>query len=215
MDPDFIRGENIIIKCKQFYNPVYPRLWGGDTAKCESEGCFTVTTYDNEKDPKPIEVSVPSALDATQYLPAPIDSDQMKIQPSNLEIGTGSAWTIFVKVPIPMFKGCFIKLTYPEDLKFQYNSIIAQGFFQPDGNTDRISIDRDDIKQWNRDERTLYFKGCNNDNGIGYAPYGRIIINSFFTPAQIKDSGEFKLAIYKDEDMKMEIAKQDEGGYLS
>jgi len=39
-------------------------------------------------------------------------------------------------------------------------------------------------------------------------------MSNFFTPNQIKDSGEFKIAIYKDVDLKELIAKQDKGGYL-
>lgn len=198
MQPESIKGEQIVIRCKQFHNPIYPKKWGGDVKKCKDEGCFTITTYDNEKDRKPIEVSVPRALDATMYKAANISAEEMKIQPSNLEIGNPSRWTFFIKLSLPMNKGCYIKLTYPADLKFQYNSIIAQGFFKPPGNDDRISIDRSNNKQWNKAERTLFFKGCNQLNGLGVNPYGRLYIDAFYTPNQIKNSGEFKVAIFKD-----------------
>jgi len=79
MTPEYIKGKNIIIKCKQFKNPIFPKKWGGDSSKCATDGCFTVTTYDSENDPKPIEVSVATALDATTYVPAEITPEQMKI----------------------------------------------------------------------------------------------------------------------------------------
>ena len=118
MEAEFIKGKEITISCKQFQNPIYPKKWGGDEQACESQGCFVITTYDAENDPKPIEVSIPQYLDASMYQHADISQDQMKIQPSNLEIGNGSKWTFFIRVPIPMNKVCFIKLTYPKDLKF-------------------------------------------------------------------------------------------------
>lgn len=59
MLPEAIKDSYITIKCKQFQNPIYPKKWGGDESKCESDGCFIITTYDAENDPQPIEVSKP------------------------------------------------------------------------------------------------------------------------------------------------------------
>jgi len=90
-----------------------------------------VITYDNEKSPKPIERSKSAFLDARNFKPTVIPADVLRIQPSNLEIGTKSQWTIFLTVPIPMELGCYIKMYYPSDLAFEFKRVIAQGFFAP------------------------------------------------------------------------------------
>jgi len=116
-----IRGHKIVIKCQQFYNPIYQKEWDG----------FHIVTYDAEKSPKRIDASESAALDATNYKATMLFAEDMKIQPKNLEIGASSQWTIFIKVPIPMELGCFVKVFYPNDLDFDYQQIIAQGFFKP------------------------------------------------------------------------------------
>ena len=75
-------------------------------------------TYNNESTNKPIERSKSSFLDASSFKYVKILPENMTIQPSNLEIATLSSWTLFLKVPIPMELGCYVKLHYPSDLTF-------------------------------------------------------------------------------------------------
>jgi len=35
---------------------------------------------------------------------------------------------------------------------------------------------------WNKKEKSITFKGCNEFNGVGEEPYGRLIIDSLMTP---------------------------------
>ena len=134
----------------------------------------------------------------------------MKIQPSNLEIGTDSTWTIFLAVPIPMELECYVKIYYPSDLVFTFNTITAQGFFRPPS-SDNLSSEN---MEHNTEEKFMVFEGCNKFNGVGEEPYGRLIIDSLRTPGQIKDSGSFKVEIYKDQGLTKKIAYQDQGGFL-
>jgi hypothetical protein len=54
--------------------------------------------------------------------------------------------------------------------------------------------------------KTLLFKGCNDFNGVGEEPYGRLLIDSLMTPTQVKDSGSFKVEIFKDKELTKKIA---------
>jgi hypothetical protein len=70
---------------------------------------------------------------------------------------------------------------------------------------------------WNTDDTpspSITFRGCNEYNGIGLEPFGRLMINTMTTPGAKKDSGFFKLQVFKDEELSMMIAYQDEGGYV-
>lgn len=83
MIPSCITGAPITISCRQFYNPVEPRIWQG----------FSVTLYDSEKEKRIIEQSKEDAfLDATNFLPATIPT--MSVDPTNLMVHTFSKWTI-------------------------------------------------------------------------------------------------------------------------
>lgn len=66
----------------------------------------------------------------------------------------------------------------------------------------------------NLKEKSLLFKGCNDFNGVGEEPYGRLLIDSFMTPTQVKDSGSFKVEIFKDKALTKRIAFQEQGGFL-
>ena len=138
---------------------------------------FYVITYDNEQSPKPIERSKSAHLDATLFRPTIIPQEALRIQPSNLEIGTKSQWTIFLTVPIPMELGCYIKVYYPADLVFTFKRMIAQGFFAPKTG-DRLYEEQ--INPVFDDTKGPYiaFNGCNDYNGVGYEPYGRLVINT-------------------------------------
>lgn len=70
---------------------------------------------------------------------------------------------------------------------------------------------------WNRDDDpspSITFKGCNDYNGVGLEPYGRLLISTLTTPGSVKDSGFFKVQVFKDVDLQQMIAYQDEGGYV-
>jgi len=164
-----------------------------------------VTTYDNEKSPKPIERSKSSFLDATNYKATKIPAEVMKIQPSNLEIGTASQWTIFLTVPIPMELGCYIKMYYPTDLEFEFKRMIAQGFFAPKTG-DRLYEEQINSQVDEKRGPYIAFEGCNDYNGVGYEPYGRLVINTLRTPSQIKDSGQFSIEIFKSKSLSKRIA---------
>jgi len=66
----------------------------------------------------------------------------------------------------------------------------------------------------NAKEKYLIFKGCNDFNGVGEEPYGRLLIDSLMTPTQVKDSGSFKVEIFKDKALTKRIAFQEQGGFL-
>jgi hypothetical protein len=59
---------------------------------------------------------------------------------------------------------------------------------------------------WNKKEKSITFKGCNEFNGVGEEPYGRLIIDSLMTPTQVKDSGSFKVEVFKDQGLTQKIA---------
>jgi hypothetical protein len=40
---------------------------------------------------------------------------------------------------------------------------------------------------------SITFRGCNDFNGIGLEPFGRLLISTITTPAAVKDSGFFKV----------------------
>jgi hypothetical protein len=137
----------------------------------------------------------------------------MKVQPSDLEIGAASQWTVYLKVPIPMELGCHVKLYYPSDIVFDFQSIQAQGFFKPE----RGDYLNEDNMIWNKNDDpspSLTFKGCNDYNGVGLEPYGRLLISTLTTPGAVKDSGFFKVQVFKDVDLKQMIAYQNQGGYV-
>ena len=66
----------------------------------------------------------------------------------------------------------------------------------------------------NKKEQNLLFKGCNDFNGVGEEPYGRLLIDSLMTPTQVKDSGSFKVEIFKDKALTKKIAYLEQGGFL-
>jgi hypothetical protein len=53
---------------------------------------------------------------------------------------------------------------------------------------------------------SVKFFGCNQDSSLGATPFGRAIISEITTQKAVKDSDDFGLEIWKDEDMTMAIA---------
>jgi hypothetical protein len=109
--------------------------------------------------------------------------------------------------------GCYVKLFYPSDVIFDFQSIQAQGFFKPE----RGDYLNEDNMIWNTSDSpspSITFQGCNDFNGVGLEPYGRLLISTLTTPAAIKNSGFFQLQVFKDEELQQMIAYQDEGGYV-
>jgi len=82
MDEKYFEGKPITIKCRNFYNPIYQKVWKG----------FTISTYDDELFPALIEKSESVGFDATDYEPADIANSQFRLSPAALEIGTMSTW---------------------------------------------------------------------------------------------------------------------------
>ena len=62
MEPENFSGKVITIKCTQFLNPIYQKVWGG----------FGIETFDDEVWPAKIERSEEVGLDATGYYAASI-----------------------------------------------------------------------------------------------------------------------------------------------
>lgn len=61
----------------------------------------------------------------------------------------------------------------------------------------------------------MSFDGCNDFNGVGEEPYGRLLIENLTTPPQVKDSGSFKFEVYKSVNgVNKMIAHQWAGGFL-
>lgn len=84
--------------------------------------------------------------------------------------------------------GCYVKVYYPKDLVFEFKRMIAQGFFAPKSG-DRIYEEQISPVTSEKKGPYIAFQGCNDYNGVGYEPYGRLVINTLMTPPQIKDSG--------------------------
>jgi hypothetical protein len=81
--------------------------------------------------------------------------------------------------------GCFVKFYYPADLTFAQTSITAQGFFKPPVG-DQLRSDDYVLNINDYPSPSLLFEGCNDFNGVGEEPYGRIIVNTLTTPPMIK-----------------------------
>lgn len=163
MKGECIKGKEILIRCEGFNNPISQKKWDG----------FRIVTYDFEKSAKKIDASESAYLDASKYKPTIIPTDFLKIQPRNMQIGTSSQWTFFLKVHIPVELGCYVKLYYPNDLEFDYQQIIAQGLFKPQ-NGDRLTMENILINPLDIPSTSITFKGCNHLNGVGIEPYGRL-----------------------------------------
>jgi hypothetical protein len=117
-DNKSISGKQIKIRCSPFLNPIQPVKWEG----------FKIISYDYERLPKPIEVSEVLSLDATKFKSAVIEDNEdgsknMIISPYKALIGARSKWSIFVKIPVPLELGCFVKLQLPKDLNFEFKRI--------------------------------------------------------------------------------------------
>jgi hypothetical protein len=63
MRKECISGKEIIIRCENFFNPIYQKKWED----------FYVVTYDNESTNKPIERSKSAYLDASKYVAVEIN----------------------------------------------------------------------------------------------------------------------------------------------
>lgn len=62
MEEEYYSGKTITIKCTQFFNPIYQKVWEG----------FSIGTYDDEVWPSEIESSEVIGIDATDFVPASI-----------------------------------------------------------------------------------------------------------------------------------------------
>jgi len=98
-----------------------------------------------------------------------------------LEVATSSQWTFFTRVPIPLQIGCWIKLYYPKDTKFTFESITAQGIFKP-AQGSQLSVENMELNPLDSPSPSIKFRGCNSYNGIGLEPYGRMLVSEFTTP---------------------------------
>lgn len=77
MVPSCISGTPITISCRQFYNPVEPRVWTG----------FSVTTYDAEVGVRIIEQSTQDAfIDATKFTANIMPTTSFIVDPINTMI---------------------------------------------------------------------------------------------------------------------------------
>jgi len=108
---------------------------------------------------------------------------------------------------------CYVKLFFPSDLRFDFQQITAQGLFKPKrGN--QLTMDNMVYNPLDSPSPSITWKGCNDFNGVGLESYGRLLVSQFSTPGQIKDSGDFKVFIYKDEQLTQLIAFQEKGGKI-
>lgn len=60
----------------------------------------------------------------------------------------------------------------------------------------------------------MVFPGCNLESALGKTPFGRIDISDIQTQTAIKDSGNFEIEIYKDQQLTQLIAKLAPGAIL-
>ena len=131
------------------------------------------------------------------------------IQPDRVEIGTLSTWEIVITMPIPMEVGCWIKLFVPSDLNFQLSNISAGGLFCPvncDG-TEELSTSDYSLNRQDDPSPSILFRGCNSESTVGESPSGKLEIDSISTPLSIRDSGDFYVYVYKDENLSNQIAE--------
>jgi len=192
MEERYFSGEDITIECTNFRNPIYQSVWTD----------FIVRTYDSEDFYSEIESGEEGVgLDATTFSPALIDPELVMIQPDRVEIGTLSTWEIVITMPIPMEEGCWIKLFVPSDLTFQLNRIQAGGFFLPANGAEELSTSDYSLNRQDDPSPSIQFRGCNSESTVGESPSGKLEIDSISTPLSIRDSGEFYVYVYKDENL--------------
>lgn len=202
MDPMCFTETEITFKCNQFRNPIVPKVYEG----------FQIATFDNSPVRRMIEQTREGFFNATHFDPAVIEASAFTIQPTENVIATSSAWVMSLKMPIPLEMGCFIKLYVPNDLQYDFQSADASGMFS--SSTDfEVFLTSNDLTYNDTDvpSPSVLFRGCQNPNGVGRWPTGMLNIRNIYTPSQIKDSGGFYLAVFKDERQEMELARITDG----
>ena len=202
-----IKGTEIAITCRQFYNPVVP----------EPKNGFFIITQDSEGEPRPIEEIQNVVLDATNFLPAIIPIKNFEVGPRNATIQTYSEWTFSLKVNIPIDKGCWIEIFLPPDFVYKPYKIYASGIFMKDANNEELSLE--DLRVTYRNNLTVpkssvFFDGCHSVNELGEEPFGDLEIADIGTPNSVKDSETFEIKIYKDQAKTKLIAQLEDGKIL-
>lgn len=172
--------------------------------------------FDNEPIQKLIEVSVPTILDTTQYEPATMPKTVLQVEPSDTTVNTQSQWTLSLSSTVPLATECYIKLLFPLDLEYDFQSITGSGIFLPKNLQAILSTDAVSISPGTTEDPriSVVFFGCNQDASLGAQPFGSAMISDITTQKAIKDSDDFGLEIYKDEDLTQKIAVMEAGVFV-
>ena len=93
----------------------------------------------------------------------------LQVDPSDTTVNTESQWTLSLSSTVPLATECYIKLLFPLDLEYDFQSITGSGIFLPKNlqsilTTDAVSI----VQGTPADPRlSVTFFGCNQDASLG------------------------------------------------
>lgn len=105
----------------------------------------------------------------------------------------------------PLEQNCYIRLFFPDDFLYKYDTATASDIFLPSNNLQN----GDPLPQGNiivipkngSVPMSLVFTGCQNMDSLGATPFGSLQLASLRTQVSLKDSGFFGMNIYKDQAM--------------
>ncbi len=145
----------------------------------------------------------------------------MTLSPENFVVNSKSPWDLTLSPPIPLEEGCWVKIYLPNDLTFDYKSVLGEGFFQPDPDPTKavslLNFNQNDVLERDGEEvayRSIVIEACTLEDKLGFSPQGSLRISDVSTPIAIKTSDVFFVEIYKDEALESMIAKIKSGAYI-
>jgi hypothetical protein len=117
---------------------------------------------------------------------------------------------------VPLGIECYIVLLFPNDLEYNFEFVDASGIFLPRNLKPILATtDMEIVKGFKGDPRqSVKFFGCNQEASLGHTPFGRAVISEITTQKAVKNSDDFGLWIYKDEDCTQGIAKLQTGLFV-
>jgi hypothetical protein len=118
----------------------------------------------------------------------------------------------------PLEQNCVIRLFFPEDFVYKYDSATVSDIFLPSTSLQNgASLTSNNIVVLPANgsvPMSLVFNGCQSIDSIGATPFGSLQLSSLRTQVALKDSGFIGMNIYKDIAMTQLIATLANGLFI-
>jgi hypothetical protein len=139
--------------------------------------------------------------------------ENFKITVGNPIVGSFSPWIFNLNVDTPLDEICYIKVLLPQDIDYDFQTVLATKIFRSSRGTDQLLYSEIGRFPGTESEPRSYviLNGCNDQNSLGEAPSGRLIYSNFAMPRAKKDSEPFDIEIYKDNMLTQLIVKMSAG----